>query len=133
MEHLFSLFRDLLQLMRMPDGDALEAVGEGGDPLVKCLLGPAANGDPSSRFYRYHVMQMRRIIGAEAVVSASPWVGFPDPNAYTRQSSRESHHETVTCVRTIALTTKCFRAVERAQTMPVCRMIATGTMSAASR
>lgn len=36
-----SLFYDLLQLLLLPEGDAMGAGGEGGDSLLKCLVAPS--------------------------------------------------------------------------------------------
>lgn len=52
-----SLFHDLVHLLRLPDGNKMDAGGEGGEPLIKCLVAPVSNSDPSSPFYSHYVMQ----------------------------------------------------------------------------
>lgn len=83
-EDPFTLFHDLILLLRLPDGRLMETGGEGGDTMEKCLVAPASNGDPSSPFYRYHLMQTLGYaphFWRTGSGIGGPWRGFTDPNA----------------------------------------------------
>lgn len=97
MEDPFTLFHDLVLLLRLPDGKLMETGGEGGDTMDKCLVAPASNGDPSSPFYRYHLMQTLGYAphfwnSGSGIGDA--WRGFADPNAdATDLEQQQQQHE----------------------------------------
>lgn len=99
-EDPFSLFHDLILLLRLPDGKLMETGGEGGDTMDKCIVAPVSNNnEPSSPFYRYRLMQTLGYAphfwrSGRGIGDA--WRGFTDPNAdavdLEQQQQQQEYH-----------------------------------------